>query len=88
MNRIICTCFAGKIFQKNHEKCHDESTLDTQMSDVKPQIWRVKYHDQADYLLAADSGARFVSQQKTYLLKDNCLDAIQLPKTWDSLFQR
>lgn len=25
---------------------------------------------------------------KTYLLKGNRLDAIQLPKTWDSLFQR
>ena len=36
MNRIICTCFSEKDFQKNHEKCHDESTLDVQMSDVKP----------------------------------------------------
>ena len=83
MYRMIRACFSEKDYLESGDKCHDEYTLDSQISYVKPYIWRVKYHYQVDYSPASDSGTRSVHQQKTYLLKDNREDAIQLPKAWD-----
>ena len=83
MYQMIRACFSEEDYQQSDDKCHDEYTLDTQISYVKPYTWKVKYHYQADYSPTSDSGTRPVNQHKTYFLKENRADAIQLPNAWN-----
>lgn len=83
MDRLIRACFSEDDYLSSGEKCHDEYQLTTQIMYVKPYTWQVKYHYQADYSPASDSGTKPVSLHKTYLLKENRADAIVLPKAWE-----
>ena len=83
MYRMIRACFSEADYNESNGKCHDEYRLDTQIFYVKPYTWHVKYHYQADYSPASDSGTKSVSLRKSFILNDNRDDAIILPETWE-----
>lgn len=83
MERMIRACFSEEDYRMSHGQCHDEYQLSTQIRYIEPYVWQVKYHFQADFSPASDSGKNKVSLRKNYVLKENRKDVIQLPENWN-----
>ncbi|MFW1858291.1 hypothetical protein [Acinetobacter defluvii] len=83
MYRMVRACFSEADYVEAQGNCHDEYGLGSQIEYVKPYVWQVKYHFQADFSPVSDTGTKPINLHKTYLLKDNRADEIVLPETWN-----
>ncbi len=80
VSKMIRACFSEQDYATSGEHCHDLEKLVLNIEYLQTQTWRMKYHYMRS--LSPSSDQLPMNQRKTYVLKSNKADAIQIPSAW------